>query len=96
MVQPPSGEPLQFTPPYTISISTVPRLNTRSSFYLGKWITNEELQQDWCSRNLPFSVIYRKTAWGRFRQEFHAASLSDLPRRLLEIIPNTYCSTTVS
>ncbi|GFT79076.1 hypothetical protein TNCV_3094401 [Trichonephila clavipes] len=36
------------------------RLNTNSFYYLG--ITNDDFQQDRCSRNLPFSAIYRKTA----------------------------------
>ncbi|GFT98752.1 hypothetical protein TNCV_3791991 [Trichonephila clavipes] len=39
-----------------------PRLNTNLSYFFEKRITKEGFQQDRCSQNLPFSVIYRKTA----------------------------------
>ncbi|GFW97867.1 hypothetical protein TNCV_1426301 [Trichonephila clavipes] len=43
-VQPQSGVPLQSASPYTISMSAVPPLST--SYYLGKWIANDDYQQD--------------------------------------------------
>ncbi|GFW15658.1 hypothetical protein TNCV_3581561 [Trichonephila clavipes] len=38
------------------------RLNMNSSYYPGKRIANNDFQQDLFSRNLLFSIIYRKTA----------------------------------
>ncbi|GFY10058.1 hypothetical protein TNCV_1946031 [Trichonephila clavipes] len=63
-------------------MSAVPRLNTNSSYFLGKQIANDNFQLDWCSRNLPFSAIYRKTAFRNLpkHREFHATSLLDFPR----------------
>ncbi|GFV45888.1 hypothetical protein TNCV_2322461 [Trichonephila clavipes] len=74
----------------------IPRFNTSSFSYLGKRIANDDFQQGQCSRNLPFSTIYPKTSLRNLpeRQEFYAASLSDLPdgywsnfRTLLEVHP---------
>ncbi|GFX57233.1 hypothetical protein TNCV_2965121 [Trichonephila clavipes] len=36
-------------------MSSVPRLNTRTSYYLGKRIVNDDFRQDWCARNLAAS-----------------------------------------
>ncbi|GFV87759.1 hypothetical protein TNCV_780411 [Trichonephila clavipes] len=59
----------------------VPRLKTSSSYYPGKRIPNDNFQQDWCSRKLPFSAIQRKTAGRNIpeHKEFYAESLSGLP-----------------
>ncbi|GFX41252.1 hypothetical protein TNCV_2219501 [Trichonephila clavipes] len=81
MVQPPRGMSI------TICISLLcqhvdqflvlnKRLHLTTS---GKRIANDYFQQDRCSRNLPFSSIYRKPSWRNppERQKSHAASLSD-------------------
>ncbi|GFV57562.1 hypothetical protein TNCV_4399181 [Trichonephila clavipes] len=83
LVQLPSGVPVTQEPtsPYTISMSVVPRLKTSSFNCLGKWIINDDFEQNRCSRNLLFSTIYQKTALRNLpeRQEFQTGSLSDFP-----------------
>ncbi|GFX43489.1 hypothetical protein TNCV_4875091 [Trichonephila clavipes] len=51
--------------------------NSRTIKTLMKRVANDDFQQDWCSGNIPFSVIYRKTTGRNLheRQEFRAAPL---------------------
>lgn len=46
----------------TFSMSTIHRLNTRSSYFLGNRNTYDDSQQDRCSRDFLFITIYFKTA----------------------------------
>ncbi|GFV32796.1 hypothetical protein TNCV_4860081 [Trichonephila clavipes] len=59
-------------------MSAIPRLNMKSSYFLGKQIANDNFQQDWCSRNLPFSAIYRHE--DSPRQDKIICSMQTLPR----------------
>ncbi|GFY32333.1 hypothetical protein TNCV_3558411 [Trichonephila clavipes] len=55
-----------------------------SSDSLRKWLANDDFQQDWYSRNVPFSTIYHKTAWRNLpkRQGFQALVYADKPQTL--------------
>ncbi|GFV26398.1 GTP-binding protein GEM [Trichonephila clavipes] len=72
---------LQSASSYTISTSTSSSFEYELSYHLWKQVGNEDFQQDWCSQNLLFSAICRKTSWKNLpeRKKFHAAPLSGLP-----------------